>query len=386
MWKNYCPEVIDINTQRLIAEFFELVQIPSLSKKEGKLAQVLTQKLQDLGLEVKIDEAGKKVEGETGNIIATLPGKTDGPKILLSAHMDTVTPGEGIRPVLENGVIHSAGDTILGADDKAGITSILEVLRILKEEGLKHPTLVIVFSIGEEVGLLGVKNLVQEDIQADMGLVLDSSGPVGQVITRGPTQSRIKVLIKGKAAHAGVAPEEGVSAILIAAEAIRRMKLGRIDSETTANIGTINGGQATNIIPDQVIIEGEARSHSLEKLAKQHEMMKRAFIEAANDLAGIAKVEINMEYPVIKLLDNSPVIEIIKEAGRKINLPIELVATGGGSDANLYNSYGIPTVNLAIGMDRVHTIEENIRVEDLEKITQLLLEIVKVSLNWRDHS
>lgn len=373
---------VHINRKRLVEEFLELVKIPSLSKREGQLARVLKSKLEQLGFKVTIDQAGDIIQGETGNLIGYLgpypPERTNqGLTLLLSAHMDTVVPGEGIVPIVEEGIIRSSGDTILGADDKSGIAAILEAIRAVKENKLNHSSLIVVFSVAEEVGLLGAINLDRTKVKADIGVVLDSSGPVGRIITRGPMQSNIKAVISGKAAHAGIAPEEGVSAIQIAAEAVRRMKLGRIDSETTANIGTINGGKATNIVPDEVLIEGEARSLSEEKLAYQNESMRKAFLEAADELGGKCDVQITTAFPSINIKSDDYVIDIIKRAADRAGVKGELTSTGGGSDANIYNGYGIPTVNLATGMERVHTKEESIQVSEMVNLTSILVEIVK---------
>lgn len=353
------------------------MRIASPSKKEGQLAKLLQEKLQALGLSVQVDRAGEIIGGETGNIIARLEATGAGPKIFFSAHLDTVMPGENIEPILAEGVFRSAGDTILGADDKSGIVAIMEALRVIKEKSLPHPQITVIFSVAEEAGLLGAINLDTTLLEAEYGFVLDSSGPVGNIIVRGPCQSDIKAVIKGKAAHAGIAPEEGVSAIQIASEAIRRMKLGRIDKETTTNIGTINGGIATNIIPEQVTLEGEARSLNLTKLEEQNKQISQAFQSAAKDLGGSCHVEISIAYSAIEDLEQHEIVELVKRAGATVALEIKPVATGGGSDANIYNSYGIPTVNLATGMDKVHTKEEQIRSADLVKISHLVLAIIQ---------
>lgn len=360
-----------------MAEFRELVRIDSSSRKEGKFALHLKSRLEELGLSVIIDKAGQVIGGDTGNLIARLEAKGSGPPVFFSAHLDTVMPGENIEPVLKDGVFRSAGDTILGADDKSGIAAILEALRVVGEQGLPHPQITVVLSVAEEDGLLGALNLDYNLLEAEYGFVLDSSGPVGNVIIKGPAQSNIKAVIKGKAAHAGIAPEQGISAIQIAAEAIGRMKLGRVDHETTANIGTINGGIATNIIPEQVTLEGEARSLALDRLEKQNEHIRQAFLGAARDLGGECQVEIELAYPPVHSLENHEIVRIVQKAGAKAGLAINPVTTGGGSDANIYNGYGIPAVNLATGMEKAHTKEEQIRAEDLIKLTRLVLAIIE---------
>jgi tripeptide aminopeptidase len=231
-----------VNRERVVEEFLELVQISSHSGKEGTIARVLTKKLEALGLEVYTDDAGKRTGGETGNIIAKLKGTTGGAAILFCCHMDTVTPGKGVKPVIKDGIIYSDGTTILGGDNKGGIAAVLEGIRSLKEGNTPHGDVEVVFSIWEEGGLLGAKNLDYGKLKAKYGFVLDSGGSPGEIITVGPSQDQIKAKIHGRSAHAGVAPEEGISAIMIAARAIDNMKLLRIDEETTANIGVIRGG------------------------------------------------------------------------------------------------------------------------------------------------
>lgn len=246
----------------------ELIQIDSHSGKEGAIAKVLVKKLEEMGLEVTIDDAGVKAGGETGNVIAKLKGTKNGPTILFSAHMDTVTPGEGVKPIVKDGVIYSDGTTVLGGDDKAGIAAILEGIRVIKENNIEHSDVEVVFSIWEEGGLFGAKYLDTSKISAEYGFVLDSGGAPGEIIIQA-AQDKVNAKIIGKPAHAGVAPEEGVSAIMIAARAIDNMRLLRIDEETTANIGTISGGIATNIVAPEVTIKAEARSINEEKLTAQ---------------------------------------------------------------------------------------------------------------------
>ena len=372
-----------VKRERIVNEFLELAKISSPSLREGMIAGVVKEKLHALGLKAEMDDTGKMIGGEAGNLIATLepfpqPGEPGASTaLLLSAHLDTVAPGENVRPVLEHDIIRSSGDTILGADAKAGIAAILEALRVITEQNVPHPGLVIVFSVAEEMGLLGASCLDKAMLKADWGIVLDSAGPVGGMVTRGPAHSTVRAAIKGKAAHAGIEPEQGVSAIQIAAEAVRRMKLGRVDRETTANIGTINGGRATNIVPEEVIIEGEARSLSPEKLDEQIKSMKEAVVGAAREYGGSAEVEARLSYPHIDLAEEAPPVELIKRAGEKMGLKMKAISSGGGSDANIFNSMGIPTVNLTTGMEKVHTNGEFIRIEELLKLARLVVEIVK---------
>ena len=373
-------EVLDlVNRERIIEEFMELVQIDSETRKEREINNYLKNKLEALGLTVFEDEAGEKIGGNAGNLIAELPGKKEGLRVLLCAHMDTVQPGKGVKPILENGIIRSQGETILGADNKSGICAILEMLRVIKEENLEHGPIQIVFTVAEEGGLNGSKNLDQKLLKADLAYVLDSDGSAGEIIVQAPAQKSLLAKIKGKAAHAGIAPEEGVSAIQIAARGIAKMKLGRIDEETTANIGVIKGGKATNIIPDLVELEGEARSLKREKLEKQCQHMVDCLQQAAQELGGQIEAKVELVYPEINLDEKEMVVLLAKKAAENLGFPVKLEKTGGGSDANILNGYGIPTANLGCGMKKVHTTEEYITVEDLVKNPQYLVEIIKVA-------
>lgn len=368
-----------VNEERILKEFVELARIDSPSMHERKMADILLKKLAGLKLEVFEDRAGDALNTGAGNVIGRLPGNTPGvPAVMFCAHMDTVEPGRGVEPVLKDGVVSTAGETILGGDDKAGIVAILEMLRVLWERNLPHGDIEVVFTVAEEVGLKGAQNLDYAALQAKMGFVLDCSGSAGTIITRAPSQYRIVASIFGKAAHAGISPEEGVNSIVVASRAIAKMKLGRIDEETTANIGVIGGGKATNIIPDLVNIEGEARSINPAKLEAQTAHMCRMLEETAAENGARVKIDKEFLYPVLNLAEDEPVVRMAVKAARALGLKSELISTGGGSDANIFNGKGIPTANLGIGMCKVHSTEEYITVQDLCLNARYLLEIVKV--------
>jgi tripeptide aminopeptidase len=368
-----------VNSERIINEFLELVQVDSVSGKERAIADLLKKKLTAIGLEVFEDDAGREVGSDTGNIIAKLPGRGGGRTLLLSAHMDTVEPGCGVKPQIEGDVIKSSGDTVLGADDKAGIAAILEVLRLVKEQNLQHGDLEVVFTIWEEGGLWGSKNLDYSKLSATSGFVLDNHGPPGTIVNRAPWQDHIGATIKGKSAHAGINPEQGISAILVASQAIAGMRLGRIDEETTSNIGVIAGGQATNIVPDSVTIEGEARSLSLDKLQAQTAHIEEAINIAAAKYGAKARVTIDRQYDGYNLHRDTYPVQLALLAAKNLGLTANLTPTGGGSDANIFNSKGIATAVLGIGMNKVHTTEEYINIKDLIGNAGYLLEIVQLS-------
>jgi tripeptide aminopeptidase len=374
-----------INRQRLSEEFLRQAAIASPSYHEGEMADYLEKRFQALGGSIEFDDAGTRIGSTGNNLIVRLPGSKIGAPLLLSVHMDTVTPAENIEPVLRDGIFRSAGNTILGADDKAGIVEIIEALEILREQKIPHVPLEVVVTICEEQGLLGAKQLNFQRLQARRGIALDTTG-VDIVINRAPAANRFKATIFGLEAHAGVCPEQGISAIEIAGRAIARMPLGRIDEETTANIGTIEGGLASNIVPRRVSLCGEVRSHNLDKLRLQTELIVKA-LEEEVDRARIVvngeprnaamTLELQEDFPNMQVPLDAPILRLIRDAGDALQRPQEIRAAGGGSDANIFNGQGIEMVILATGMSKVHTVNEQVSVEDLARVSELLVEIIR---------
>lgn len=369
---------IMINEQRIVDLFIELVQVDSETKHEEKIAVVLKEKFTALGVEVVEDDAKEKTGHGANNLICTLPATKEGvDTIYFTSHMDTVVPGNGIKPSIEGGYIKSDGTTILGADDKAGLAAMLEAITVLKEENIAHGKIEFIITVGEESGLVGAKALDSSLVTAKFGYALDSDGKVGDIIVAAPTQAKVNATIYGKTAHAGVAPERGVSAITIASRAISKMPLGRIDKETTANIGRFEGGTQTNIVCDRVDILAEARSLIPEKMEAQVAKMKEAFETAAQEMGGRAEVDIKVMYPGFKFGDGDHVVEVAKKAVANIDRPSRLLQSGGGSDANVIAGFDIPTVNLAVGYEDIHTTNEKIPVEELVKTSELVVSIIK---------
>ena len=366
-----------VNKKRLVESFMELVKIGSVSREERNLADFLVEKLEDLELEVRVDQAGEKVKSNSGNIIARFRGNIKkATPIMFSAHMDTVVPGKNIKPICEGDKILSSGKTILGADDKAAIAALLEALHIIKENNISCGDIEIVFSVCEEIGLKGAKNLDIFSLNAQMGFVLDAGGQVGNIITAAPSQNSLQIIIYGKSAHAGSNPEEGINAIQVAGFALSRMKLGRIDEETTANIGIVSGGKATNIVPDKVTLQGEVRSRNEEKLEKYTEQLKKITEDTAQEFKAKADVKINREYSCYNLSPDDQVVKISMKAAKDMGLHTELCPSGGGSDANVFNQKGFPSVVLAIGMEKVHTVDEYILVKNLINTAEYVLSII----------
>ncbi|MGF1727372.1 M20/M25/M40 family metallo-hydrolase [Photobacterium nomapromontoriensis] len=359
-----------IDQDRLVEHFIELVKIDSESGNEKAIAETLAEQLGALGFEVhKLPVPATLSNGF--NIYAKLAGKLDG-SILLSCHMDTVTPGNGIEPVIEDGIIRSKGDTILGGDDKSGIAAIMEAVRTIQADNRDHQTIELAFTVYEEGGLLGSQAFDMTKVESQQAIVLDSGGPIGTIITTAPGQQNLKVTITGKPAHAGLAPEEGINALTVAAEAINNMKLSRIDHETTANIGVVTGGQATNIVMPSLYLEAEARSLNDDKLQAQVDHMVATFEAAANNHGAAITIESTRAYNAFGVESTDPLIEGIKAAFLANGIEAMTKSTGGGSDANIFNAKGLKTVNLSTGMSKVHTTEEFIKVEDMAEISQFI--------------
>lgn len=369
---------IQVNRERLIQDFMELVQIDSHSRDERAMVDALKARLEPYGVEIVEDDTASKVDGNAGNLIVRIAGDASKPTILFTCHMDTVQPGKGIRPQRLEDRITSDGTTILGSDDKAGVAGLVEMVRVLKEQQLSHGPIIIVFTIGEEVGLLGARNLDAKYItEAAMGFAFDSNGPIGHVVTQAPTQARIEATIHGKTAHAGVNPEAGISAISVASRAISRMKLGRIEADTTANIGMINGGVATNIVPEKATIVAEARSLVQAKLDAQIDHMQESFESAAQEMGARVEFQARTMYPAYAHDSEAPVVQTALKAVALIGGEASTMSSGGGSDANVFNGLGVPTVNMAVGYEKIHTTEEFIRLNDLDKAARLMVAVTQ---------
>ena len=402
---------IPINQERLARTFVQLCEIDSPSRKEKKVSDYLIKIFHDLEVaSIVKDNSSEQTGADCDNLIIFIPGnKPNQETIFFACHMDTVEPGCGVEVLRNGNIFTSRGDTVLGSDDKSGIAALIELTRILKEKKTDHGPIELLFTTCEEIGLLGAKALDRTKLAASYGYALDSTG-IDRIITGAPAANKLKIEVHGIAAHAGLHPEQGISALCLTASAIADLRLGRLDEDSTANFGLIHGGVATNIIPDHITIEGEVRSHSLQKLAVHTEEIKRTFQQVIEcwplspSLASAAlehpcpspltpdkqnenetpvltpapSVEINvqLEYPAMRLEPNDPVLARVKQAGMNLGRNLEFQIAGGGSDANILNSFGLPTAIIATGMDKVHTTDECLDLQDLISLTELLFAIV----------
>ena len=366
-----------IDRERLIATFLTLCRIDSPPKQEAMIARHLVGLLEGLGLGVVTDTAHEATGGSCGNIVATLPANVEGgTPIFFSAHMDTVEPCPDVSVVRDETTLRSDGASILGADDKAGIAPILEALKVLVDGDLPHGEVQVVISVSEEIGLLGGKYLDDSLLGATCGFVLDTGPPVGTIVTVAPTHDILDVVITGRAAHAGAEPEKGISAIQVAARAIDTMPLGRIDHETTANIGSISGGQATNIVCSQVTLKAEARSRDQEKLDAQVAAMEAALRTAAEAFGAAVDVRRSRAYSGYRHSDDALPVRIATQAAAAIGVPALYMGVGGGSDANFLNQRGRTAVVIGTAMRAVHTHSEHVVIDDLVKSAEWVLAII----------
>jgi tripeptide aminopeptidase len=376
-----------VNSERITAEFMRQAAISSPSLQETEMARYLEDRFRQLGAEIVFDDAAAKVGGVVGNLIARLPGSKSGEPFLFSVHMDTVVPCDNVEPVLIDGVVRTAGETILGADDKAGIAEVIEALEVVREQGIAHVPIEVVVTVGEEIGLVGAKALDYSLVQAKRGIALDTPG-VDWVVRRAPGANRMQFEVFGQAAHAGVAPEKGLSAIEVAARAVAKMRLGRIDFETTANIGTVEGGLATNIVAEKMLLTGEARSHDAGKLAEQTEHMLACFEEAADELVreidgevvrAVVKSEVRPDFPRMAVPEEAPIVDLVQRAAAALGREMKDRLGGGGSDANIFNEKGIEMVIVGTGMQNVHSTDEEVAVDDLVQVAEFLVEVVRLA-------
>ena len=374
-----------VNKERLAETFKFLVEIDSVSKEESTISGEIKKIFESMGAETYVDSAGDKIGGNTGNLIARFKGKTLAPPLLLNAHMDTVEPGKGVTAVFSDGVFTSDGTTILGADDKSAIAILLETMTILQENDLPYGQIEIVLTVCEEIGLLGAKHLDLDLITAKFGYALDATDTEG-IVTRAPSSNRLEFKIHGKDAHAGAAPEKGINAISLASKAIAKLELGRIDHETTCNIGLIEGGIATNIVPNLVTVKGEVRSHDQEKLSKITNQIASSFKEVVenykemifDDALPRLEIKIEKDFSSTYVPDDHPVVKLARRAAENLGRKMATKTSGGGADANIFFEKGIMTGVLGTGMRDMHTVRESVGLDDMVRTTELLLEIIKL--------
>lgn len=351
----------------IVQEFIELVKIPVASRDERAIADVVKNKLSVLGFIIEEDNTAEKVGGNTGNIIATLKGETGIPPVLLSAHLDRVKNNGNILPVIneEEGVITSDGNSILAADDVSGICAILDGVRRVLNDKTPHGDIEIVFSVCEELGVLGSGYLDFPKLKSKIAFVFDVPGRLGRIVNQAPTKCSLKIDIKGIKAHAGNEPEKGLNAIKVAAVAISNVSEGRINEYVTSNFGSLHGGNSTNVVCDYAEILGEARGVDDKELDKYLETVKNTFADTATRFNTTIDVGIKTLYHTFHVLESEQVIQLALKAMKHLNINGWCQRGGGGMDGNHFNYHGIQTIGLALGYSKNHTNSEQIVIGDL---------------------
>ena len=376
---------MNINSERLAQVFTAMCSIDSPSGEEANLARFLKDIFtQEFPEATMVEDNSASLTGsDTNNLVIQFPGELQGEPIFFNCHLDTVEPGRGVQVIRDGSRFSSAGDTILGGDDKAGIAILIEAVRAIKEARLPHLPFDLVFTTCEEVGLRGAKALDISLVRAKEGYALDSSG-VDLLITGAPAANHFHFTVTGAAAHAGLHPERGINAIQLAAQCLAGLSLGRLDEESTANIGRITGGTATNIIPETVLVEGEVRSHSQEKLAAFSQQIKDTVqttidnwmpgpgAQLGSDVRPRLDFHLAQEYPAMHIDRNAPILQRVDSAAARLQREIRYERAGGGSDANIFNAKGLQTAIIGIGMDHVHSTEESIDLQDMHRTAELI--------------
>jgi tripeptide aminopeptidase len=375
-----------MNAQRLLASFLDLTRIDSPSREEADVAAYCARVLKEAGCSVRVDKSAAQTGSNTGNLIAYLPAKGDKSAsgspgfgaedfstLYFSAHMDTVNPGRGVVPLVgDDGVIRSAGDTVLGGDDKSGVAVILELVRALHEGDRPHPRIGVLLSTCEEISLLGAAALDAKEFANEPCFVLDAGGKPGSLIIGSPYHYSFTATFRGKAAHAGILPEEGISAIVLASKAVLALELGRLDALTTVNIGQIEGGLADNIVPERCVVSGEFRTMPPEQCARLRQEIEERMRAAAASEGGAVEVEWKLDYEGFLLGEDDPLVQLVLAQARTLGLAAEAAFSGGGSDANFLGSKGLRPIVLGTGMTDVHSTRESLAIKDLEDLGRLV--------------
>jgi tripeptide aminopeptidase len=364
----------------LLDLFMELCAISSPSGKERAVADRVGAYLTELGLAWDEDDAGARLDGNSGNLYCRLPATNGtGTPIFLCAHTDTVPPEATIEPIVEEGIIRNASGTILGSDNKAAIVVMLEAARRILEEGRPHAGIELLFTPQEEVSLRGADAFDHTRLVARTGYVYDQGAPIGEIVLGSPYGRLLDFRFRGRAAHAGMWPEEGRSAIAAASRTIADFRLGRVDEETSANVGVIAGGTARNVVPEWCSFTAEVRSHHERKAVE----LVREMLESAAFAASLAECEVESEvrpsFPGYRFRESDPPVRVAAAALERAGFTPSYALSGGGADANVFNARGLQCVNLANGMMEIHTPDEHIAVADLDAMVDVTLALVDVA-------
>jgi tripeptide aminopeptidase len=359
-----------------LAFFLELARLVTPSGRERATADRCAAYLREFGIEVVEDDAGPRINGDTGNLYARLEPTAEGTPIFFCAHTDTVPASMAIDPRIDGDYVVNANETILGADNKATVAGMLDAVRRIVRDGIPHAGIELVLTPQEEVGLQGAKAFDASRLAARIGFVYDHAGPLGGIVMAAPGQNTISLAFRGQAAHAGIAPEEGRSAIAAAGKAIAAMRLGLIDEETTANVGTIAGGVARNVVPPSCVVEAEVRSRDMDRLAEETAYLLEVAATAAADAGCSLETAVREEYAAYRFRRADLVVRLARQALDAAGIPVREEETGGGADAHVFNQQGIPCVVLTSGMERIHGPGERILAADVDRMSEITVQLV----------
>lgn len=371
-----------MNKERLINSFIEMLKIHSPSKKEGEFAKHMVNSLESLGADIYLDEGYLQYGGDSPSIIAKIPGDIEGEGVTLAAHMDVIEPNLNVEPIIEGNIIKTNGTTTLGGDDKGGIASILEVIRTIKEEKISHKDIYVVLTPCEEIGMLGAKYFDWDKVPKDMMpaknmIVADNSGDAGIIAHSAPSKYDFEIRFKGRNAHAGIEPEKGINAIAMAAHTLTHMNTGRIDDLTTSNVSTIDSKFPSNVVPDICTMTGEVRSHSEEKILEILESYKNICDKTVEKFGGSYEINYKCDYPVLKPKDDLKFAKKFARVYEEMGVDSELKVIGGGSDSNIFAEQGFNSIIIGVGMNKVHTVDEYLEIDELFKTTEAIIRYIK---------
>ena len=370
--------VSDQERERLVEDFIRFCEIESPSGRERRMADALAAELRDLGLDVEEDETGAETGSDSGNLLARVPGPEGARAILLCAHIDTVPLDDRVEVTRENGVLSNRHEAILGADNKAAVATVLGAVRRVVRDG-PALELELLFTTCEERALRGAKAFDLARLRSEFGFVFDHASPIGEVVVASPTYYRLEARFRGRAAHAGIRPEAGRNAIAAASRAIAAMRFGRLDDETTANVGRIQGGTSANVVAERCIVEFEARSLDDARAGEVVSEMVDATTEAASDADCDVETSVERMFRGYRLPRTAAPVEAAAAALRRTGIEPAYIGTGGGSDANAFIAAGLPVVNLANGTERNHQPDESVTVDALQTMLDVTLAIVSAS-------
>ncbi len=369
---------MDINSEHIVEQFIQLARIDGVSFKERQIADWVISRVKSWNHECIEDNAARSIGGNTGNLIIRIPGKdTPGPPLLLAAHMDTVSSTAGLEPVIRDGVISSDGSTILGADNRAGMAIILYTLEFLSMHNVDHRPLEIVFTVAEEKGMYGSRALDFGLLQAKEGYILDCSRRPGAYVATTPTALDFNLAFLGRASHAAVSPEKGINALTMAMRALSEFPVGRIDADTVANIGSIKGGHATNVVPDRIKVTGEIRSFEQKRLNELRQLLCDKSHSQAHAMGGKVEIDFRNGFTGFKLFPHEPVVQRLEKALKTLGYEPDPLVYYGGSDANVFNNKNMTAVNIGIGASNPHSHQEFIHIQDLVDGVKLVLDLVR---------